>query len=78
MDPHKKCNKDEADLKQQVGEMKQEVGEMKQQLSQMKSEIQFALGQIWEMKHKLVDMNAIVMALAVGLVLGILVTVMLK
>ena len=51
---------------------------MKQQLSQMKSEIQFALGQIWEMKHKLVDMNAIVMALAVGLVLGILVTVMLK
>ena len=79
MDPHKKCNKDEADLKQQVGEMKQEVGEMKQQLSQMKSEIQFALGQIWEMKkHKSVDMNAIVMALAVGLVLGILVTVMLK
>ena len=30
MDLHKKCNKDEADLKQQVGEMKQEVGEMKQ------------------------------------------------
>ena len=79
MDLHKKCNKDEADLKQQVGEIKQEVGEMKQQLSQMKAEIKFALGQIWEMKkHKSVDMNTIVMALAVGLVLGILVTVMLK
>ena len=79
MDLHKKCNKDEADLKQQVGEMKQEVGEMKHQLSHMRAEIEFALHQIWEMKkHKSVDMNAIVMALAVGLVLVILVTVMLK
>jgi len=52
---------------------------MKQQLSQMKAETEFALRQIWEMKkHKLVNMNAIVMALAVGLVLGMLVTIMLK
>jgi ribosomal protein L9 len=76
---NKKFNKDEADLKQQVGETKQEVGEMKHQLSQMRAEIEFALHQIWDMKkHKSVDMNAIVMALAVGLVLGMLVTVMLK
>ena len=51
---------------------------MKQQPSQMRAEIEFALRQIWEMKkHKSVDMNTIVMALALGLVLGILVTVML-
>ena len=66
-------------MKQQVGEMKQEVGEMKHQLSQMRAEIEFALRQIWEMqKHKSVDMNAIVMAFAIGLVLGMLVRVMLK
>ena len=45
----------------------------------MRAEIEFALRQIWEMKkHKSVDMNAIVMALAIGLVLGMLVRVMLK
>ena len=45
----------------------------------MRAEIEFALRQIWDMKkHKSVDMNAIVMALAVGIVLGMLVTVMLK
>ena len=76
---NKKFNLDEADLKQQFGDLKQQVGEMKQQLSQMRAEIEFALRQIWDMKkHKSVDMNAIVMALAIGLVLDMLVTVMLK
>ena len=76
---NKKFNLDEADLKQQFGDLKQQVGEMKQQLSLMRAEIEFALRQIWEIKkHKSVDMNAMAMALAVGLVFGMLVTVMLK
>ena len=77
---NKKLNLRERDLKRQIGEMKQEIDQLMQQ-------IDMALVQILELKmekskvkkgKKAFDSNAVVIALVVGVVLGMVMTIICK